>query len=225
MSNIKFIKSSSEKVQKNRKEYFIHDILLFINDPLPDEVNIDKVKKQLEKNIPKKLFRDIDYIYIGDFPELKLRDIQSAYLRGAIYISNEHQTDDSLYASLVHELGHSIETVFKNKLYDDNEIAAEFVGKRKKLRSILKAQDIEFVDPNAFIRVEYSPDFDKFLYEKVGYDLLNQLCVGLFISPYGATSLREYFANGFEHYFLFDREYLSKVSPKLYNKLYSLTKK
>jgi len=225
MSNIKFVKNTSEKYQKNRKEYFIFDVLVFINDPLPENVDFNSVKKRLEKNIPKKLFKDIDYIYIGDFPELKLRDVQSVYLRGAIYISNEQQNEDSLYASVVHELGHSIETVFGPKIYEDNEVAAEFVAKRKKLRSILKAQDIEYEDPNAFIRIEYSPGFDKFLYETVGYDLLNQLCVGLFISPYGATSLREYFANGFEHYHLFDREYLSKVSPKLYYKLYNLTKK
>jgi hypothetical protein len=225
MSNIKFIKNTFEKYQKTRKEYFIFDVLAFINDPLPDDINFNNVKKRLEKTIPKKLFKEIDYIYVGDFPELKLRDVQSVYLRGAIYISNEQQNEDSLYASIVHELGHSIETVFGPKIYQDNEIAAEFIGKRKKLRSILKAQDIEYEDPNAFLRIEYSPNFDKFLYETVGYDLLNQLCVGLFVSPYGATSLREYFANGFEHYYLFDREYLGKVSPKLYNKLYSLTKK
>jgi hypothetical protein len=225
MSTEKYIKHSFEQNKKNRKEYFIHDILLFINDPLPENIDINKVKKQLEKNIPKKLFREIDYIYIGDFPELKLRDVQSVYLRGAIYVSNENQTEDTLYASIVHELGHSIETVFGAKIYEDNEIAAEFVGKRKKLRSILKAQDIEYEDQNAFLRLEYNNKFDNFLYDKVGYDLLNQLCVGLFASPYAATSLREYFANGFEHYYLFDREELSKVSPKLYNKLYGLTKK
>ena len=47
----------------------------------------------------------------------------------------------------------------------------------------------------------YVLEFDEFLYKTVGYDLLRDLTVELFVSPYAATSLREYFANGFEHYF------------------------
>jgi hypothetical protein len=44
--------------------------------------------------------------------------------------------------------------------------------------------------------------------------------MGLFLSPYGATSLREYFSNAFEGYFLNDeKEYVKKISPAVYNKL------
>ena len=110
-------------------------------------------------------------------------------------------------------------------MYDDNEIAAEFVGKRKQLRTILKTNGHELKDPMLFIRTEYNPEFDNFLYDDVGYDKLNILSVGLFVSPYGATSLREYFANGFEHFYLHDPTYLEKVSPKLYKKIYALTSK
>ena len=46
--------------------------------------------------------------------------------------------------------------------------------------------------------------------------------MGLFNSPYGATSLKEYFANGFEAYYIGDRIYLSKISPYLYNKIENL---
>lgn len=223
--SIKYILESNDKFKKNRKEYFINGVLLFINDSLPENVDINLVKKKIEKNISRKLFNNLDYIYIGDFPELKLRDVQSVYMRGAIYITNQNQTEDSLYNAIIHELAHSIESTFGTKIYDDNEISSEFVGKRKKLRSILKIHGHELKDPMVFIRTEYSPEFDNFLYREVGYNKLNQLCVGLFVSAYGATSLREYFANGFEHYYLKDREYLSKISPKLYAKIYSLTNK
>ncbi len=208
-----------------KKEYFIHgEILLLINDPLPDNINVSLVKKKLEKNIPKRLFNNLDYIYVGFFDELKARDVESAYLRGAIFISNENQTEDSLYAGIVHELAHSIEETFRETIYGDDEIATEFVSKRKKLRTLLKQENLIFPDSIAYIRTEYNPSFDKFFYETVGYDRLNQLIVNIFMSPYAVTSLREYFANGFEHFYLFDRDYLKRVCPKLYTKISMLTK-
>jgi hypothetical protein len=213
-------------MKQNKKEYFIHgNTLLFLNEKLPAEADVEIVKKTLEKTIPKKLFRDLDWIYVGEFPELKAREVQSAYLRGAIYIRNDNQTTESLYKSIIHELAHSVETNFREYIYGDDTVAAEFIGKRKKLKDILKAHKFEFDEPLVFLRQEYNPKFDEFLYKTVGYDVLNQLSVGLFVSPYGATSMREYFANGFEHFFTDDKEYLSKISPKLYAKIYNLTKK
>jgi len=51
------------------------------------------------------------------------------------------------------------------------------------------------------------------------------LLMGLFISPYAATSLREYFATGFTDFYLYpDHNALSKVSPELYRKLIMLQK-
>jgi hypothetical protein len=225
MSSIKVINNSNKKAQSSKKEYFVHDVLCFLNDSLPEEVNIKKVLKKVEKTVPKKLFYNLDYIYIGDFPELKLRDVQSAYMRGAIYIINIDQTEQSLFASIIHELAHSVETTFGSKIYEDQEVAAEFVGKRKKLRTMLSIEGFEFKDPTVFIRTEYNPDFDAFLYKQIGYEKLNQLCVGIFMSAYAATSLREYFANGFEHYYLGDSSYLEKLSPKLYKKISFLTSK
>lgn len=219
---IKSVNSS----KKFNKEYFIHgNILVFLQDPLPEDVDIKNVCRNVQKIIPKKFFKDLDYIYIGKFPELETRNLQSAYLRGAIYITNIDQSEESLISAIVHELAHSVEEVYKETIYGDSELAAEFVGKRKKLRSLLKTQNIEFENPSVFLRIEYNHQFDEFLYNLVGYDMLTQLCVGLFASPYGATSLREYFANGFEHYYIHDRDYIRKISPKLFSVIYKLTKK
>ena len=41
--------------------------------------------------------------------------------------------------------------------------------------------------------------------------------MGLFISPYAATSLREYFATGFEAYYMGKKDQLDKISPVLYD--------
>jgi len=59
---------------------------------------------------------------------------------------------------------------------------------------------------------------DNFLYKQIGYEKLEIFLSGLFIRPYSITSLNEYFATGFEEYYLGDRRDLKKISPKLYNK-------
>ena len=97
----------------------------------------------------------------------------------------------------------------------------EFLGKRQKLFYLLKAEGIN-VRPEDFMQTEYSKDFDMYLFEKIGYPLLTQLTVGLFLTPYGITSLSEYFAEGFEYYFLRDRDYVKKISPMCYQKIVEL---
>ena len=62
--------------------------------------------------------------------------------------------------------------------------------------------------------------FDHYLYNVVEYPTLSTLTTGLFYSPYAVTSLREYFANGFENYFLRDQNYLKKDEPSIvYSKI------
>jgi hypothetical protein len=73
-----------------------------------------------------------------------------------------------------------------------------------------------------FLNPEYSAQFDKYLYEVLGYPLLTSLSMGLFVSPYAITSLREYFSTGFEEYFLKDQNYLKNISPAIYNKIEGL---
>lgn len=217
------LQNSVNKSKSEKKEFFIFgEVLVLLEQKLP-HLNIDLVCKKIQNNIPKKFFKDLDYIYVGNFIELKTRQVQSAYLRGAIYIQSDNQTEDTLYAAIIHELAHSVESYYYEIIYGDSEIAAEFIGKRKKLRSILKAQNLNFEEPLVYLRQEYNLKFDEFLYKVVGYDRLHQLSIGLFVSPYAITSLREYFANGFEHYYLHDREYVARISPKLFSKISKLT--
>jgi len=67
--------------------------------------------------------------------------------------------------------------------------------------------------------MEYNKIFDSFLADVVGYPTLLTLTMGLFCSPYGATSIQEYFANGFEKFFTESPQYVKKVSPVLYQKV------
>jgi hypothetical protein len=121
-------------------------------------------------------------------------------------------------------MAHNVESVYGADVYGDHDIIQEFIAKRKRLQDVLESQKL-YCDPRLYIQMEYSKTFDDFLYKTVGYDRLAQLTTKLYVSPYAATSLREYFANGFEHYFVDENpKYLRSVSPKLYNKINSLTK-
>ena len=60
---------------------------------------------------------------------------------------------------------------------------------------------------------------------EVGYPVLSAMTVNLFYSPYGSTSIREYFANGFEAFYMQeDINRLKKISPELYKKIIEISK-
>ena len=68
--------------------------------------------------------------------------------------------------------------------------------------------------------MEYDEELDMFLYESIGYDKLSTLLGSLFISPYAATSLREYYATAFTYFYIHsDHTPLEKNSPQVYAKL------
>ena len=72
------------------------------------------------------------------------------------------------------------------------------------------------VDPS------YSEEVDLFLHKDVTYRVLWEMIPGLFPSPYAATSVREYYARGFEEYFMGERKALKDICPILYSKLQQL---
>ena len=87
------------------------------------------------------------------------------------------------------------------------------MGKRERLYSILKAHNLKPQDQNAFYDLEYNKKFDYYLYKTIGYQKLTYLSMGLFVSPYSITSLREYFAKSFQRYFMDEMEQVQKTSP------------
>mgnify|MGYP003677118382 FL=1 len=205
------LKSSSEKLLFNK-------IAVFVKDPLPEDVNIDYVLSSIEKRIPEHLVYAVDMMYIGQFEEFEKRDTNAAYKDGALYITNEQSDDDDMIDDIVHEMAHACEETYSSLIYSDGTIQDEFIGKRRRLYEILKVEGYK-VSLEDFLNTEYSEKFDLFLYEDVGYDKLTFFTMGLFVSPYGATSYREYFANGFEHYFLTDPQYVKVISPAVYDKI------
>ena len=155
----------------------------------------------------------IDIIYIGKFPYMDEKGFNAYYEDGAIYVTNEQDDDKDMIEDIVHEIAHSCEENYHEIVYGDHRIFSEF-KKRRELLAMLLEQMYDLPD-NFTTKLEYDEEIDKFLYEDVGYDALNQLCVGIFISAYAATSISEYFARGFEEYFLGDRKNLKEICPSL----------
>ena len=208
------LKESNERV-------FLNSIYTYVKDPLPTGFNLDYVLSYVKRVVPEHLVYGLETIFIGQFEEIESRDLDSIYKDGTIYVTNQQSNEDDMIDDLVHEIAHLVEERLGEFIYSDQTIIGEFLGKRHKLYEIMKSEGYE-VSSEYFNELEYNKDFDEYLYQQVGYDRLIYMTMGLFASPYGATSLREYFANGFEFYFLKDRRYISKISPKLYEKIDNL---
>ena len=201
------------------KEYYLYHIPVFvINPPESEEVNIADVVADLKYALPQSALVDVDAIYIGEFPELQ--DRTAAFHDGAIYITNKETMTSDILENVYHEVAHSLENHYGSFIFDD-ALEQEFLGKRKRLHSILAAEGYD-TPLSAWITPEYSKKLDMFLSDVVGYPILLSLTMGLFVSPYGATSLQEYFANGFEKYFLGEDQAVRKISPVLYSKIESI---
>jgi len=198
--------------------HVVGELDLFVKDPLPDNINIKDIIKFLNSYIPIEYLTLIDVIYVGHIPEFDERNINALMKDGALFITNHQDDENDMIDDIVHELAHVVEKFFNHIIYGDEEVKNEFLRKREAMRRILKYEGIPTED-HIFDSVEFDEDFDLFLYKKVGYNKLATLTQNIFASPYASTSLREYFADGFEDYYLGKRKNLKKVSPVLYYKL------
>ena len=199
-------------------EYYIYNIPVFVMGEPQESVNIPSFCQNVEELLPVRLLRNVEVVYIGNFKDLRGKN--AAFDSDSIYMSLEEPTNFDMLENFIHEVGHSL-AVDQGWLIYDDRLTSEFLSKRKRLRSMLESEGFE-IDPLLYDSTEYSKEFDYFLAKEVGYPLLLNLTMGLFVSPYGATSLREYFANGFEKYFLDSPQVVNKISPVLYSKIESI---
>ena len=229
MSNLKkYINESSNRSKISSKEqYIFNTIPVYINPELfflDGQSNIRQVIDMVEKSVPLHLASGVDVIYVGDFQEFEKKRFNAAYEDGAIYVINVQDNSKDMADDIVHEIAHAAEEKHAALLYGDGDLQREFLGKRERLYQILKVNNENSEEyKNLFHTLEYDIKFDDYLVNQIGYKKLRSYIEGLFYSPYAATSIREYFARGFEAYFLFkDHKYLANTSPVLYNKLETL---
>jgi hypothetical protein len=218
---IKLSSSSSFLNETKAAQTKLHNhIDVYIKDSLPKGFDIEGVLTKIEQVLPASLMQDIDAVIIGEFQMLKARDLDAVYEDGAIYLTNDQKSEEDMFDDVVHEVAHAVEKNFGMEIFGDGLVETEFINKRRVLYSTLNAHGIKNLSMYDYINPDYDKKFDKFLYKTVGYDKLRHLVTGLYLSPYAATSLSEYWANGFEAIFSGeDPKYIKKTCPALHSKI------
>lgn len=199
-------------------EFSLGNATVYIKEQLPDNIDLNRVLTFISDNLPSVFYTNVDMVYIGQFPFLKSRQVDALYENGAIYLSSKLENENDLMCDLIHEIAHSFEESRPEVLYSDGSIEQEFLSKRETLYRIFKARGYD-VNLKDFQNTDYSLDFDNFLYNEIGYETLGTMTNGLFISPYASTSLREYFANAFEEFFVNDMKTVKDLTPSVYSKI------
>ena len=210
-----WITESAKKGRKLKDMYNLSGVDVFIKDRLPSEIDPEFVFNYISARIPFHLATNLDIIYVGQFPEMAEREINAYYQDGAVYVTNQQENEMDMIDDIVHELAHSVERNNEELVYGSGSLQREFKAKRRNLYTLI--QDMYDVPKDFLTNLDYSKEIDKFLYETVGYDILNQMVTNIFISGYAATSVSEYFARGFEEYFIGDKSDLKQLSPVLYS--------
>jgi hypothetical protein len=219
-----YIKETNKKSRQAAKEDQIGSIQVIIKDHfVTRNIDLDIVLGEVSDKVPSEFLEYIDYIMIGQFKELTNRSVNAAHMDGAIYVTNEQDDENDMIDDLVHEIAHAVEENKFIEIYSDGNLELEFLSKRERLYHMLGSEkdlDIRYED---FKNPEYSKEFDELLFYQIGYPLLAAASANLFYSPYAVTSLREYFASGFETFYnKKDFNRLSSISPILFDKLEKL---
>jgi hypothetical protein len=224
MMLVDYIQQRQKMLEESNNFYTPSGIHVFTKDKmLNDLVDLDSVISDLESKLPDHIRDGVEMIIIGHFNEFDERGINAFYKDGALYVSNVQSDNEDLLDDLVHETAHSVEEQYGMEIYADQKLKDEFLRKRLHLYNILSKMGFR-ASRESFFDVEYDKGFDKFLLQDIGYDKLSEILKGIMISPYSATSLREYFATAFTEFYLYpdSHNYIQKTSPELYKKLVQL---
>lgn len=216
-----WIVESAKKARKRMNNHYkVGGVEIFIKDRLPEEIDPNFVFNYISARVPFYLTRDVEIIYIGDFPEMREREINAFYEDGAIYVTNDQEDEMDMIEDIIHEISHSVEKMMQDRIYGDSNLEKEFLAKRRRLESRLKGTFN--VPANFGVTAEFDNNIDDFLFRDVKYSNLEIVISDLFPSSYAVTSISEYWAKGFEHFFLGDRTWLKNTCPILYNKLFNV---
>ena len=210
-----------EKINNSPRFFNLGGIEVKEIDPISDNINLNAVFKSIEDNFPSHYLHHLKGIEIIHLDEFDTREVNAVYKDGVFYISNQQSSSQDLIDDIIHEFAHHMETITPEDIYGDESLKREFLRKRKQLKFEIQSEGYR-VEGYNFGNLKYDENFDEFLYKRLGKTALRMMTSGIFVRPYAAVSLREYFATGFEAYYLGKRDKLKKISPILYSKIDNL---
>tara|TARA_R110002153_G_scaffold222029_1_gene374418 strand:+ start:147 stop:821 length:675 start_codon:yes stop_codon:yes gene_type:complete len=215
--------NESIKRSKRMKDHFnLNGVSVIVKDMMPEDVSLEFVLSYIGARVPFYLTSNVEIIYVGQFPEMKEREINAFYESDAIYVTNRQEEEMDMIEDIIHEISHAVEQNNQEFIYGTGALQREFIAKRSRLSDLLSQK--YKVPPSFDVDFEYDRSIDDFLFRDVGYDALNQICVGIFPSAYAATSVSEYWAKGFEELFIGETNNLKQMCPVLYKTLALLIK-
>ena len=214
---LEYIRNSKE----NAGIYYLNDIPVWTEDPLPDYIDLRQVLLSVAKRLPNVYLKYIQAVRIGIFEEMLEKELNALYKDGVLYVSNMQDNNTDMLDDIIHEIAHAVEDHNHDLVYGDEKVLLEFLGKRKRLYELLKSEGYD-VTIEQFLTTTYDYDFDMFLFQDIGYPVLETLTLGLFLSPYSVTSINEYFAVGFENFYMDESIYVKKICPILLEKIFYL---
>lgn len=217
-----YIQEKQKQILESQTNFYTPSgIHVYFQQPV-ENINMMSVINTVEKMVPHHILSEVEMIMFGWFPEFDERALEAYFQDGTLYISHIQTDEFSVVENIVHETAHAAEVAYGFDIYGDSRVQKEFARKRRHLHDILWKSGYKF-PISFFTNLEYDQEFDELLYQKIGYDKLNQLAAGLFINSYAATSLREYFATAFTDFYLnTNHGFLQKVSPEVYKKIVEL---
>lgn len=211
----------SEKVENTTRFFKFGPIEVEEIEPVNGNVNLQAIFKSVERSFPRHYFIDLKAVKIGNFADLQKKNFTALYDDGIFYINNIQTDSQGILNDVVHEFAHHLERIYTDFIYGDESIVHEFLRKRQELNFELRSEGY-WTDDYDFDNLKYDQKFDEFMYKRIGNNMLRMVTSGIFIRPYASISLREYFATGFEAYYLGQRDALEKISPRLYDKIEEL---
>jgi len=212
-----WIEESIKRSRKMKDHFNLNGVAVIVKDSLPEEVDLEFVLNYIAARVPFYLTQNIELIYVGQFPEMKEREINAFFENDAIYVTNEQEDEMEMIEDIIHEISHAVEYYNQEFIYGSGSLQREFIAKRSRLSDLLSQK---YKVPSHFdVHFDFDQTIDDFLFHDVGYEALNQICVNIFPSGYAATSVSEYWAKGFEELFIGDRNVLKEMCPVLFRTL------
>ena len=209
-------------IERDKKTSVINGVKIDVSNPANKSISFKKIIKSVFDRLPKIFWKDLQSINVGNFKELQDRNLQAMYTKNKIFLSNEVAKEEDYLDDIIHEIAHHVETKYFNLIYADETIKKEFLIKRENVFNRLKHKGFD-VNLRDFLNPKYDEKFDHFISQVVGYPTMRTISSDIFYSPYAITSLREYFANGFEAYYMKEEiPRLKNISPKLFKKILKL---
>ena len=207
-----------EKVENSTRYFRFGGIDVIEVDPVPEGIDLQAIFHSLEKLFPARYFKDLKEVRIEHIPEFDQRSTNAMYRDGVFYITNQQDDAKDIIDDVIHEFAHHLEMLYPTEIYSDENLKKEFLKKRAQLEFELRSEGY-WTKEYDFRDLKFNNDFDIFLYKRIGKQMLRMTTANIFIRPYAAVSLREYFATGFEAYYMGNKDLLKQLSPVLYNKI------